>query len=182
MITILSGTNREHSMTLKIATIIHGFYQSRKIPSQICDLGQLPGGLFEPHHYGNPPPEFLPFQDMILEAAGLMVVIPEYNGGMPGVLKYFIDLLKFPESLRGQPAAFVGVAAGQFGAMRPIEQLEMVFQYRQAHLYGKRVMFMNVAEKLDTEGVKVKDNFTRGLLEEMLQGFSDFVRRLKGPK
>jgi len=58
----------------------------------------------------------------VLMAAGLHVVLPEYNGSYPGVLKYFIDMLKFPESFENKPAAFVGVANGQWGALRAVEQ------------------------------------------------------------
>jgi len=72
-------------------------------------------------------------------ADGIVTVVPEYNGSFPGVLKYFIDMLRFPESLYGIPAAFVGIAAGEWGALRAVEQMEMVFQYRHAHLFGRRV-------------------------------------------
>ena len=39
----------------------------------------------------------------VLQAEGLIVVTPEYNGSLPGVLKYFIDMLKFPESFEQRP-------------------------------------------------------------------------------
>ncbi|MCY4644451.1 MAG: NAD(P)H-dependent oxidoreductase [Bacteriovoracales bacterium] len=179
MITILSGTNRNDSMTLKVAAIAHSYYEGLHIPSQICDLNRLPKGLFEPEHYWNTPKEFAPFQKMILDTDGLVTIVPEYNGGIPGALKYFIDLLKFPESLQGKPACFVGVAAGRFGALRSMEQLEMVFQYRGAHLYGKRAMFMDVENKLDKEGDRITDGFTKEVFEETLLGFSKFSQRLK---
>ena len=180
MLTIISGTNRQHSMTRKVASIVHGYYQEWKVAAQICDLAQLPRGLFVAESYGRPPLEFSPFQEMILNTDGLVVVVPEYNGGIPGVLKYFIDLLQFPQSLRDKPACFVGVAAGVFGALRPIEQLAMVLQYRQAHLYGKRAMFMNVEKKLSADGRRVTCEFSREILEDTLRGFGEFARKLAG--
>ena len=181
MITIISGTDRKDSMTLKVSKIVETSYREQGVDCQICDLAQLPPGLFRPEHYGQPPPEFRPFQDMILDTQGILVVLPEYNGGMPGALKYFIDPLKFPESLQDMPCCFVGVAAGRFGALRPIEQVEMVFQYRQAHLYGKRAMFMNVEEKLNSQGTAITDEETAQILRETLQGFAQFVQKLSGP-
>ncbi len=179
MITIISGTNRTNSNTLKMAKIIEAQYKEWGVQTQLCDLNKLPRDLFIPEHYAGAPESFKPFQDMILNTDGILVVLPEYNGGFPGVLKYFIDLLKFPESLFEKPAAFVGVAAGVFGALRPIEQLEMIFQYRMANIYGKRVFFPDINNKLSEDGLRITDDFTREKLEEMLKGFEDFTKRLK---
>ena len=71
-------------------------------------------------------------QNRVLDAAGLHVVTPEYNGSFPGVLKYFIDMLKFPESFDRKPVAFLGEAAGTWGGLRSVEQLQMIFGYRNA--------------------------------------------------
>ena len=57
-----------------------------------------------------------PEQQRVLDAAGLHIITPEYNGSFPGVLKYFIDMLKFPESFVEKPVAFTGEAAGLWGA------------------------------------------------------------------
>ncbi len=179
MITVIAGTNRKGSNTLKVANLVMKHYQARGVEAQLLDLAKLPPGIFSPEHYGNPPPAFKPFQDMILNTDGILVVTPEYNGGFPGALKYFIDLLKFPESLLGKPAAFIGVAAGIFGALRPIEQLSMIFQYREAALYGKRVLFPKVESKLSPDGTEITDEFVRGLFEKMLDGFAGFSRKLK---
>ena len=56
------------------------------------------------------------------------------------------------EPLGEGTAAFVGVAAGEWGGLRPVEQLEMVFQYRSAHLFGRRVFLKGIAGLLDAGG------------------------------
>jgi len=179
MITVIAGTNRQGSFTLKVAKLVMAHYAAKGVQAQLCDLAALPAGIFSPEHYWNPPASFAPFQKMILETDGLLVVTPEYNGGFPGALKYFIDLLKFPESLHGKPAAFIGVASGIFGALRPIEQLEMIFQYREANLYGKRVLFPKVETKLSPDGSEITDEFIRKLFVATLDGFAEFCRKLK---
>ena len=85
------------------------------------DLATLPPEIFSPASYAEKPKAFRPFSDAILQSSGVVVVSPEYNGGIPGVLKYFIDMLKFPESFTDRPVCFVGLAAGMWGALRPIE-------------------------------------------------------------
>lgn len=179
MITVISGTNRNDANTLKIAQIAQKRLEKMGQETQMCDLNKLPKGLFEAENYWNVPDSFKPFQDMISNTDGILLVVPEYNGSFPGALKYFIDLLKFPESLAGIPSSFVGVAAGIFGAIRSIEQIEMVFQYRNAHIYGARTLFMGIEKKLNDDKTEITDEFTSKKLDEQLEGFVDFVTKLK---
>src|SRR3954471_6524388 len=90
MITLLSGTNRPGSNTLKVVNILEGMYHDLKVPLQVLDLTQLPPEIFSASSYAEKPKSFLPFSDAILKSAGVHIVTPEYNGGVPGVLKYFI--------------------------------------------------------------------------------------------
>jgi NAD(P)H-dependent FMN reductase len=103
----------------------------------------------------------------------LVLVTPEYNGGMPGVLKYFIDMLKFPESFERRPVCFVGVAAGQWGALRPVEQLQASFGYRNAHIFPERVFLPGVNGLLDERG-KLNDDDIVGRLRKQAAGFVEF--------
>jgi NAD(P)H-dependent FMN reductase len=100
---------------------------------------------------------------------------------MPGVLKYFIDMLKFPESFIHRPVCFVGLAAGMWGALRPVEQLQSIFGYRNAYLYPDRVFLPNIGDLLDDSG-RLKDSELLERLNNQVTGFVEFVERLKGIK
>lgn len=165
-------------MTLKVSHIIMEKLKEQNIEAQLCDLNQLPKDLFVPEHYWNTPESFKPFQDKILNADGLINVIPEYNGSFPGVYKYFIDLLKFPDSLRHKPSAFVGLSAGYFGALRSTEQAEMIFQYREAHIFGRRVFFPNVEEKLSEDKKSIVDERLDKKLNLLVKEFDVFAHCL----
>jgi len=97
------------------------------------------------------------------------------------VLKYFIDMLKFPESFERRPVCFVGVAAGIWGALRPVEQLQLIFGYRNAFLYPERVFLPSVNDLL-TDGGMFKDAEILDRLKSQAAGFIDFVERTKGVK
>jgi chromate reductase len=174
-ITIISGTNRIGSNTLKVAKLAEARLKSHGVNVLLVDLSLLPAGLFVPEHYGNAPASFAPFQEKILKTDGILVITPEYNGSFPGVLKYFIDLLKFPESFHKMPAAFIGVSAGQFGAIRSIEQLVEIFMYREANIFGRRCLLPAVHNKLAADGTYITDDFVRTKFEELLDGFIDFI-------
>jgi len=176
MITLLVGTNRPGSNTRLVARQIEGLYAELQHPVRVLDLAQLPPEVFAPAAYAEKPASFAPFADAVLSASGLHVVTPEYNGSMPGVLKYFIDLLKFPESFERRPVCFTGLAAGMWGALRPVEQLQQIFGYRNAHIYPERVFIPGIGGQLGTDG-KLKDEELVGRLRKQAAGFLDFTRR-----
>lgn len=178
MILVLSGTNRPDSNTRRVAGHLSDLYSELKIRHELLDLARLPAGLFEPASYGEKPAAFRPFAEAVLSASGLHVVTPEYNGGMPGALKYFIDLLKFPESFERKPVCFTGLAAGMWGALRPVEQLQAIFAYRNAHLFPERVFIPGIGGQLDAQG-RLQDAELIGRLRRQAEGFAAFVARLK---
>jgi len=181
MITMIVGTNRPGANSSKVARHIEEIYSKLGVPLRVLDLANLPAEIFNPASYAEKPKSFEPFNSAVLESSGLIVVSPEYNGGMPGVLKYFIDMLKFPESFEARPVCFVGVAAGIWGALRPIEQLQMIFGYRNAYLFPERVFLSRVNDLLDDSGrLKEADSLKR--LQQQAEGFISFVERMKGVK
>ena len=107
---------------------------------KLLDLAHLPPEIFSPASYAEKPAAFKKFTDAILAADGVVIVTPEYNGSVPGILKYFIDMLPFPESFEQRPVCFVGLAAGIWGALRPVEQLQAIFRLSQC-LHFSRTRF-----------------------------------------
>ncbi len=181
VLTLIVGTNRPASNTRRVARQIENVYTALGVPLHVLDLAKLPPEIFFPSAYGEKPKSFAPFAEAILQAEGLVVVTPEYNGGLPGVLKYFIDMLKFPESFEGRPVCFIGLGAGKWGALRPVEQLQMIFGYRNAYLYPERVFLPNINDLLDEHGVFTDPDIS-GRLKAQAEGFLDFVERQKAVK
>ena len=181
MIVLIVGTNRPGSNSRKVAAQVEGIYKELKTPLQVLDLAQLPSEIFSPASYGEKPKSFQPFADAVLQASGLHVVTPEYNGGIPGVLKYFIDMLKFPESFERRPVCFTGVAAGIWGALRPVEQLQAIFGYRNAYIYPERVFMPQIYNLLGEDG-RIKDAELLERLKKQAEGFVTFTEKLQGVK
>ncbi|MFN7678428.1 MAG: NADPH-dependent FMN reductase [Cyanobacteriota bacterium] len=177
MIEIVSGTNRANCNTLRIAQMLLQAYRALEVEAHILNLQELPPEILNPGAYGEKPAAFAPFQERVLQARGLHVVTPEYNGSFPGVLKLFIDMLRFPDSLEGKPVAFTGLAAGQWGGLRPVEQLQMVFAYRNAYAFPQRVFIPGVQGVLDGEA-GFNDGELRQRLVRQADGFVAFLRQL----
>jgi len=179
MITIISGTNRPESNTRKVSDLVLEALTKNAEPTQLVDLSELPDELFASSSYASKPDSFAPLQEAILSTDGILTVVPEYNGSFPGVLKYFIDMLRFPDSLYEKPAAFVGISAGPWGAVRAVEHIEMVFQYRHAHLFGRRCFIPGINQALGEAG-RLIDREIEERLVTMVIGFADFCRSLRG--
>jgi NAD(P)H-dependent FMN reductase len=178
MITVVSGTNRPNSNSLKLARLASDAVRAAGQAVELLDLAELPIELFSGSAYAEKPAGFAPFQRTIVETHGVLSVIPEYNGACPGVMKYFIDMLRFPESLYEKPAGFIGLSSGPWGAVRAVEQLEMVFQYRHAHLFGRRCFIPNIGQVLDGDGAII-DPAVAKRFDEMVGSFVEFCERLR---
>ena len=176
-ILIISGTNRPGSSTLKVAKLVERHYRQAGLPAELYSLTELPPEVFTPEAYAAKPPAFAAVQQRVLAAPGLHVVTPEYNGSFPGVLKYFIDLLKFPDSFEHKPVAFVGVASGVWGALRSVEQLQLIFGYRNAHVFPDRVFVPSIGQKLDPAG-NLTDPSIDQRLAKQVAGFASFAPAL----
>ncbi len=178
MIDVIVGTNRAGSSTRQVALRVQGIYRELGISVRLLDLMELPPEIYQPEAYTEKPASFRPFSEAILEAYGLVVITPEYNGSMPGALKYFIDMLKFPESFQEKPVCFIGLSAGFWGGLRPVEHLQQIFGYRSAHIFPERVFLPRAHQLLDASG-ELADEEVRDRLNRQAMGFVRFIERLK---
>jgi chromate reductase, NAD(P)H dehydrogenase (quinone) len=177
MITLISGTNRPSSNTRKVTAFVESLYRELGVPTTVVDLQELPLDLFRPEAYATKPAAFAPFGDAVLKAKGVVIVTPEYNGSFPGVLKLFIDHLKFPEAFESRPVAFVGLAAGMWGALRSVEQLSQIFAYRNAYQLPRRVFIPGVGSALTPEGAPIDPELAARLKSQATE-FVSFVNAL----
>lgn len=178
---IIVGTNRPQSNSRKVAENIKQFYREFNEEVEILDLQDLPFHELKGEMYGKTLPESVaPWVQKINESEGLIVVVPEYNGSMPGALKYFIDFWKYPDAFEHRPICFVGLG-GMFGGLRPVEHLQQVFGYRNAFLFPDRVFLMNVWKNITSEGT-LSDMVAVDLLKKQVQGFQAFCRALAHEK
>lgn len=174
---IVSGTDREDSTSLKLSRYVQKIYQDLGETVEIIDLRAIRSELSQGPHYGTAQPASLQKElSKINQAEGLIVVCPEYNGSMPGILKYYIDHLKFPEAFEFRPICFVGLGAGAYGGVRPVEHLQQVFGYRNAFIFPQRV-FLPSVHKVFQNGA-VTDSTIQNMLRQQAEGFRRFCSAL----
>ncbi|MBX3040212.1 MAG: NAD(P)H-dependent oxidoreductase [Bdellovibrionaceae bacterium] len=179
MILIIAGTDRLNSNTRKIANYVHGIFSELGEKSHVLDLSELkPTAHGGPHYGGATPPDALAAAiDQVNSADAIYFCVPEYNGSMPGALKYFIDHWKYPESFEFRPVAFCGLG-WMFGGLRPVEHLQGVMGYRNAFMYPERIFFRDVPLHMKDK-TTVDDMILSDLFKRQCAGFVKFIHALK---
>ncbi|RME14283.1 MAG: NAD(P)H-dependent oxidoreductase [Bdellovibrio sp.] len=175
---ILVGTNRKDSRSASVAKQVQEIHQSLGETYEIINLQQLPLHELPWGVYGEEiqHPQIKEAIEAINSSEGVVIICPEYNGSFPGALKYFIDYWKYPDAFEFRPFCLIGLG-GRFGGLRPVEHLQQVLGYRNAHIYPQRVFIVNVWDQMDQEG-RLTSQETLGLLKEQAKGFNRFIRKI----
>jgi chromate reductase len=124
-IAIVVGSLRKDSLNRKVARSICAF-TSDMLDCTIVEIGDLP--LYNQDNEANPPESVVRFRQQIAAADGVLFCTPEYNRGIPGVLKNAIDVGSRPYGASvwdKKPAAVVtasGGGVGGFGANHQLRQ------------------------------------------------------------
>jgi chromate reductase, NAD(P)H dehydrogenase (quinone) len=130
------------------------------------------------------PASVVALRDAVRAADGLLIATPEYNHGVPGVLKNAIDWLSRPpraSALSGKAAALMGASPGMTGTARSQSQLRQAFVFTNTYAMTQpEVLVARAHEKFD-QGGALSDQPTRGSLETFLKAFSDWVARFASP-
>ena len=180
-ITIVSGTNRAGSMSLKIAEKVQKQYEAQGAHTHLVDLQKLPASCFVPTIYKTKPQELQAFIDPILQADGVVFIVAEYNGSFPGILKYYIDLWKYPDCFENRAVSYIGVSAGMWGGLRAVEALQGVMGYRNAFQFNERVFINNIYQRWQEGTVKTlteKEESIEELLQRQTQNFIQFCAKV----
>ncbi len=158
MTTIISGTNRAESNTLKLAEYYHRQLSEKGFESEILSLCDLPDDFIVSDLYGKRSTAFQSIQDKISATSKFIFIIPEYNGGFPGILKTFIDACKFPESFYGKKAVLVGLSSGKYGNVRGIEHFTGICHYINLHVLPLRIHIPAIGREFDEHGDLFKED------------------------
>jgi chromate reductase, NAD(P)H dehydrogenase (quinone) len=138
--------------------------------------------LFNQDIEGDNAPEAVQiFRKKIRQADGLLIMTPEYNYSISGVLKNAIDWASRPigqSVLAGKPTAIMGVG-GRFGTARAQLHLRQILVYTDTPTLVKpEVYIINAWEHFDAEG-NLKDEATREHIRNLLEALLKWTRRME---
>lgn len=170
------GSVRQESFNGKIAD----FAAQRYAPAyevQRIDIQSLPH--FDQDIETDPPEAVKAFKQKIKEADAVLIVTPEYNHSVPGVLKNAIDWVSRAERvLAGKPVLIVGASQGFLGTVRCQLHLRQILAAPGVSarvLPGNEVFIGEVQNKMDAQG-NLTDKGTIQLLDDVMEKFTAFIQ------
>jgi NAD(P)H-dependent FMN reductase len=127
------------------------------------------------------PPAVALLKDQIAASDGVLLVTPEYNNSMPGVLKNAIDWLTRPPAdiakvFGNRPIAVIGASPGGFGTILAQEAwLPVLRTLRARPWFGGRLMVSRAGTVFNEAGEMVDDKI-KDQLRQYLNGFAEFCK------
>lgn len=140
-------------------------------------LGDLP--LFN-HDLTPEPNAVRDLKEHITASDAILIATPEYNFGIPGVLKNALDWASTPPGrgpMVGVPVAMMGASPGMLGTARAQQQLRATLTFtRNPVVPSPEVLVAFATDKFDERG-RLTDEFTERLVVRLLDALTDLVHR-----
>lgn len=168
--TLISGTNRINSNTRKVSEVYLQRADRLGMSCQLLDLADLPMDCFGPCSEDYLHPALKDVQETLIRPAGkLIVVSPEYNGSIPGVLKALLDFTDV-KAWYDKKACLVGVATGRAGNLRGLDHLTNIFLHCRIQVLPNKLPISRVKSLLQE-----KDGLDAPTLEAVDRQLEQFL-------
>jgi chromate reductase, NAD(P)H dehydrogenase (quinone) len=164
--TIISGTNRVGSNTIKIAQHYRDLLEAKGIETRLVSL--------EGWKSVEKTPEYVQLEnDILIPSKKFIFVAPEYNGSIPGVLKVMLDISDYKKAWWGKKALLTGVALGRSGNQRGMDHLTSILHYLKVVVHHNKLPISSVDKLLNGTGV-IHDKGTLDAIKNQLDEFIAF--------
>ena len=176
-VAVFVGSLRKDSLNRKMANALIAM-AAPSLRMEILEIGHLP--FYNADYEADPPQAVRDFKQRLESFDAVLFVTPEYNRGVPGVLKNAIDVGSRPygkSSWNAKPGAIVSVspgAIGGFGANHGIRQ-SMVF-LNVPVLQQPEAYIGNAVSLFDDKGALVNES-SREFMQKFLNTFAQWIER-----
>jgi chromate reductase len=175
-IAIVVGSLRKGSINRNIARSICAI-RGDNLECNMVEIGDLP--LFNQDIEASPPEQWVKFREQIAAADGILFCTPEYNRGLPGVLKNAIDVGSRPSGAsvwNGKPAAIVSASPGGIGGFGANHQLRQSCVFLNMPVMQQPEAYLGhvTDDSFDADG-KLKDGPLKELVEKLAHAFHDWI-------
>ncbi|MEM9693476.1 MAG: NAD(P)H-dependent oxidoreductase [Myxococcota bacterium] len=148
---------------------------------QIFDLDEIPLYRGDVDTDADRPASVTALKNAISGANGVLIATPEYNYGVPGVLKNALDWASRPafvSPFRDKPSAIVGASPGLFGAARAQAHLKLHLLAMGSPVFAYPEFCLGQARSR-MDGDTMTDDKSREMLTGLLAEFAEFCRALQ---
>lgn len=175
----LCGSLRKGSLN-RMALQLAGELMPPSMKLDIVDWRELPPFDADVLAAGMPAP-VRTLRERIAKAHGVLFATPEYNFGLPGMLKNAIDWASrgADQPFAMKPVAVLSATPGPLGGARVQYELRKALQYLHAMVMVKPEVFIGMAEgKFDAQG-RCTDETTRKFVAEQMRAFELWIAAVR---
>ncbi|PSN93432.1 NADPH-dependent FMN reductase [Candidatus Marsarchaeota G2 archaeon ECH_B_2] len=144
------------------------------------DLEGIP--LYNQDFEVDPPERVKEFKSKIRQSDALLIVTPEYNYSVPGVLKNAIDWASRPygdNAFDGKPVAIMSASIGMLGGARAQYHLRQMCVFLNMYPVNTPEVFVTFApQKFDSRG-RLTDKDAEKFIRQLLENLANYTLRLK---
>src|SRR5947199_3532700 len=178
-IAIIVGSLRKNSLNRRVARSICAI-RGDNLDCSMIEIGDLP--LYNQDLDNDPPEQWVRFRRELAEADGVLFVSPEYNRGVPGVLKNAIDVGSRPYGqsvFDKKPAAIVTASPGSIGGFGSNHQIRQACVFLNMPVIQQPEAYLGHVsdDSFDASG-KLKAGALRDLIETLAHAFHDWVHMI----
>jgi chromate reductase len=181
-VAVIVGSLRRESINRRLAKALAKL-AAPGLELQEVDLQDVP--LYNEDLWTEPPAGVLRLKQELAEADAVLFVTPEYNRGVPAVLKNAIDWGTRPvgqNSWTGKPGAIVGTSPGAIGTAVAQSELRGVAAICGVHLMAQPEVYLVNKPGLIGDDFEVTDPKTREFLAGFVAKFETWIGRLATPR
>ena len=175
----LLGSLRKASYNAAVSRALPALAPAGVTISALGSVGELPHYNEDVQAAGFPAP-VLAMAEAIRQADGVIIVTPEYNYSVPGVLKNALDWLSrlAPPPLAGKAVLIQSAAPGLLGGVRAQYHLRQILVEFDTQVFNRpEVMISSAATKVQADTNELYDEATRAFIGKQLVAFAAFARQ-----
>jgi chromate reductase len=176
-IVVIVGSLRKESFTLKIANAL-----TRIAPDTLkLDVVTLHDiSFFNQDLEAAPPADWLAFREKLQKSHGVLLVTPEYNRSISGVLKNAIDVGSRPygkSSFLGKPIGIISNSPGPLGGVSAAKHLQNIMPGIAGPIMGQPEIYLNnIGDAFDEKGHLIEESLQK-VLQQYIDAFAAFVEK-----
>jgi chromate reductase len=177
-IAIIVGSLREGSFNRRVAKSVCAI-RGDNLECEMVEIGDLP--LYNQDFDSLPqqPEQYVRFRDQVRGADGILFCTPEYNRGVPGVLKNAIDVGSRPYGQSvwdKKPAAIISASIGAIGGFGANHQLRQSCVFLNMPMMQQPEAYLsNISDDDFNADGTFKDGRTKDFVETIAHAFHDWV-------
>ena len=174
-VAVIVGSLRKESFSRKLAKAIAATAPAN-LTFDFVDIGQLQH--FNQDLEATPTAEWTAFRERIKAADAVLFVTPEYNRGLPGVMKNAIDVGSRPYGSSvwsGKPGAVISASPGAIGGFGAYHHLRQSLVFLNMPTLNQPETYVGHVATLFDENGELTNEGTREFLTGFAQTFADWI-------